>query len=402
MYDDSLSYYELLCKVSDNLNEVIANSNVQNKAIEELQQVLDEFLSGDIDPYIEEKVDEWFLENEPSIVADIESLQENEAFINDLNDSLHLMKIQERFETNGNSKYELEFNDDVAEPFVSTSNPYLPFLVFYNGMQQCSLIGDFKTKVDLSNSSQDRVIFTTFLKTSQNWVVHDILTYNDSNGNLATASLIWNANGELLYFSPDGATLPADTRVHIDQGAFSTSLYHGSFDFPHIDSGDIAGALAWIRNHQGYFSYSNALYAKDYAQSNGDSTDCSGLIFCAFYYAVNKVVPNFSDIQGGFGKVVSFARVGEDLDLSDAVAGDIVMYIRPDVETAHHCSIYDGANLWEQDTVYSGGQEAGPQIVAGGTITNENYLKSTDFRMIVRWSEHYNDTYNWQDIIQGE
>lgn len=75
VYDDSLSYYELLCKVIHYLNEVIEITNVQSDAITELQEKLKEFMAGHFDAYIEEKVDEWFEENEPGIVAAIEALE---------------------------------------------------------------------------------------------------------------------------------------------------------------------------------------------------------------------------------------------------------------------------------------------------------------------------------------
>lgn len=75
VYDDSLSYYELLCKVVDYLNKVIELTNSQSDAIIELETVLQNFLDGDVNPYIEEKIDEWFDDNEPDIIADIAQLQ---------------------------------------------------------------------------------------------------------------------------------------------------------------------------------------------------------------------------------------------------------------------------------------------------------------------------------------
>lgn len=77
VYDDSLSYYELLCKVSDYINQLIEVTNTQSDAITELQETLAEFMAGTFDPYIEEKVDEWFNENQPSIMNAISSLQDS-------------------------------------------------------------------------------------------------------------------------------------------------------------------------------------------------------------------------------------------------------------------------------------------------------------------------------------
>ena len=77
VYDDSLSYYELLCKVTKWLQDLTDVTNTQSDAIEELQDTLAQFMEGEFDSYIEQKVDEWFLENQPDIVAAIASLTES-------------------------------------------------------------------------------------------------------------------------------------------------------------------------------------------------------------------------------------------------------------------------------------------------------------------------------------
>ena len=76
VYDDSLSYYELLCKVIHWLEELTEVTNTQSDAIKELQETLQDFLDGEITPYIEQVIDNWFEENEPAIVADISSLED--------------------------------------------------------------------------------------------------------------------------------------------------------------------------------------------------------------------------------------------------------------------------------------------------------------------------------------
>lgn len=80
VYDDSLSYYELLCKVVDYLNKIVEVTNTQSDAITELQEKLAYFMAGVFDPYIEEKIDEWFDTNQPHLadIADIvDAISEN-------------------------------------------------------------------------------------------------------------------------------------------------------------------------------------------------------------------------------------------------------------------------------------------------------------------------------------
>lgn len=58
VYDDSLSYYEVLCKVCDYLNQMIDNQNEMNAELEQLQ--------GEI-----KAVQEWIANFEPSVANDI-------------------------------------------------------------------------------------------------------------------------------------------------------------------------------------------------------------------------------------------------------------------------------------------------------------------------------------------
>lgn len=54
VYDDSLSYYEFLCKVLDKLNEVIDSDDLQNKAIEDLNEEIEDW-----EETTDEKYDEF-------------------------------------------------------------------------------------------------------------------------------------------------------------------------------------------------------------------------------------------------------------------------------------------------------------------------------------------------------
>lgn len=85
VYDDSLSYYELLCKVTHKLEEIIETTNVQSDAINELQTLMQSFIDGELTSYIEETIDAWFEENEPEIMQDLEDMDEK---INTFNETL--------------------------------------------------------------------------------------------------------------------------------------------------------------------------------------------------------------------------------------------------------------------------------------------------------------------------
>ena len=70
VYDDSLTYYELLCKVIQKLNEIIELDNEQSEAIriltanlEELQKLFDKFIESGFDDYYRQQIETWVHEN---------------------------------------------------------------------------------------------------------------------------------------------------------------------------------------------------------------------------------------------------------------------------------------------------------------------------------------------------
>lgn len=62
VYDDSLSYYELLCKVVDKLNEIVKSENELDSVIKDIQSAI-AALQKQIDEidtsYIEKLIQEW-------------------------------------------------------------------------------------------------------------------------------------------------------------------------------------------------------------------------------------------------------------------------------------------------------------------------------------------------------
>lgn len=70
VYDDSLSYYEAVCKLTQKLNEVIENDNKQTDAIVNLQEVvkqlqdeLEQFKDSGFNDYYKEQVAQWIDQN---------------------------------------------------------------------------------------------------------------------------------------------------------------------------------------------------------------------------------------------------------------------------------------------------------------------------------------------------
>ena len=335
-----------------------------------------------------------------------------------------LYRIREHMRNTGVCRFRAMFTASTTAADVSEEERYFPICLIWPGLQQMRIVGDFKTTSELNNNNTTdadllaRRILTGLPRNNSGgdttgWMLHDCLTWFDPNTDqFRTASVNYQHDGWLMYYSPDGFTIPANTLVHIDTGNVFTSPFEADYAFPALTAEDIAAATAWIKNHQGQFTYSNDLGSiKNGAQTAGKNdavtsgfTDCSGLIFNAFFRSsAGKFVPNFANAQGGFGRVISYAPKGENLDLSAAREGDVVILIRPEMGYGHHIEYYDGEKLWHVNTSYADGQTKGPQPVAGtyppggpnaGAQTDETFGKTNNARILLRWADEADDTFD--------
>lgn len=78
VYDSSLSYYELLCKVVDYLNKTMQNVNALNgnsqkmqREIEELNKLFQEFTDSGFDSYFAARMEKWIRENGERIIKEM-------------------------------------------------------------------------------------------------------------------------------------------------------------------------------------------------------------------------------------------------------------------------------------------------------------------------------------------
>ena len=78
VYDSSLSYYELLCKVVEYLNKTMQNVNSINEngqsmqaEIEELQRLFEEFKTSGFDDYYAARMEQWIRDNAERIIKEM-------------------------------------------------------------------------------------------------------------------------------------------------------------------------------------------------------------------------------------------------------------------------------------------------------------------------------------------
>lgn len=365
VYDDSLSYYELLNKFAKYLNDVIENDNQQSDAITELQETLEEFMEGTFDPYIEQKVDEWFTEHEPEIIAIVEGMEEEVHNlrtsvdfssiyggdgtlifdIQDVNENLYLYTTSQHVSRDKKSN-ELRFDVIIRNETgvnVPTPTPLFKLKNFY--MQRYStlqlaldaIIYRYTSDSDVSDLT-NRVLETVVparisLKKGTTVGVDDMDAYVTCNYNLGSRR-------ELII----SGTAPISSLF---------SWVASSFYNPQL-----ANALcAYFLNGDGQYSWKGTF---DYSNNNDVrldpanlQTDCSGLVYIAYkhfgFHPQNSVQPSYlSD-----GIFVSYAPKGEKLDLTNAKPGDIICYQavdnpdRPeyDFNSWVHCTLYAGDNV---------------------------------------------------------
>ena len=245
VYDDSLSYYELLCKVVDYLNRVIDLSNEQSDAINNIQETLNEFLSGEIDPYIDEKVDQWFEENEPSIVAAIDSLEDITSTLEpQIRDGVQVRTTDNVVEWFNNG------NKIVANPLyaavsgeASLTNP-LPILYFLNSYRlandlvygndytatNINLVGTWEPARNHKDSNDKMNIdCTTLVILAAMGVLYNASTYTDNGSNIGTSYFIDMFNDvteKYITYEVDYLDIPVEIEHYrLLSGEFAKLLY---------------------------------------------------------------------------------------------------------------------------------------------------------------------------------
>lgn len=176
--------------------------------------------------------------------------------------------------------------------------------------------------------------------------------------------------------------IPSGSILEISQQPISMVLTSGGNTFPRIRDRDITRVSDWIKSHRGLYDYSNnGIRRRELVDpvSSGTqtygATDCSGMIHMAFRCGAGKWVPDGTKTMIGFGKVVTFAKAGEELDTSLLQEGDIVGFIEPSASprlgNMHHVGIVvkglpnnstdTKLRIWHQTTTfccYNGEAEA--------------------------------------------
>lgn len=77
VFDDSLSYYELLAKVVEKLNGITEESNnlltlikANSESIEELEKLFEEFKESGFEDYYQEQIEQWIFEHMPEFISE--------------------------------------------------------------------------------------------------------------------------------------------------------------------------------------------------------------------------------------------------------------------------------------------------------------------------------------------
>lgn len=352
VYDDSLSYYELLCKVSDYLNRLAEITNTQSDAITELQETLAEFMAGTFDPYIEEKIDEWFAEHEPDIVDELERLKTN-------------VEFSTIYGGDGTLVFDI---------FDVDSN--LTLAVTHRQVSRDKKANLIRFDVILSNTSENTVTANSTLFKLKNFYLRK---YNDLQISVEANEYKYTADSDITNYSTRVLESITPTRISLVRDNDDVDVVCNFNVAPNrelIITGEapIATALSWICSSfyntalanslcyyflngdgddswEGTFEYSNNnAYRTDPQYLK---TDCSGMVYIAYknfgFHPQNSIQPSYLTD----GIFVAYAAKDEKLDLSNALPGDIICFQRDDdpdkpvtdQSSWTHCALYAGDNV---------------------------------------------------------
>lgn len=184
---------------------------------------------------------------------------------------------------------------------------------------------------------------------------HCLNYYDENLGRLRTLGLAIDKDGYMYLIDniKMGTPLapvkvPKDAVLRLDLISMSYSL-HGDFTLPWITKSDAQKAAKWMKDNRGKFYYANHLMARlhplDYNFGNA-RTDCSGAIYAAFYYSSGGKIrlPNAGGAQCVWGKLISYAKAGDRLDLSKAEVGDIILYFTQKTNNVWHVAMVTDVN----------------------------------------------------------
>lgn len=137
IYDDSLSYYELLCKVVHKLNEVIGNENELSENFKRLKEYVDNYFSSlDFQQAVDNKLDEMVEDGTLSSII-------NEQIFNSL------MSKDQNFRGAQTSNYVVNDMINVALTYVANTNK----LVYGNSTALNDTMGEQEGKYEIDCST---------------------------------------------------------------------------------------------------------------------------------------------------------------------------------------------------------------------------------------------------------
>lgn len=309
--------------------------------------------------------------------------------------------FQKKVGVESDSRYPLYTGTNFSFFEASDTSTAIPYLRYWPHKQEANIVAAVQvTNAITSSTSQEtpRNIFTSLPKPDTSYTIPDCITYTNADGELCTAPATYTRFGVFRIATPKDSDhdIPAGATLYINTGNFKTLQWAGDFTFPtkaYFESviSEVSTIIAAWKNTLAYSTNLREFLNPDVS----GKTDCSGLIASAFLKCSSpKYLPDFASIQSSFGRIIASAKPGDDLDFTNAVAGDVVCYYRAGEDFAFHVAWYDGTKLWEQNSSFAYTSDTlGPQDLPNtGAITKENFL-NTRYRTIVRWKEFWTDYY---------
>lgn len=278
VYDDSLSYYELLCKVMDMLNGILGDTQVLTEQVDELGEA---FIT------LKNYVDTYF--------DDLDLTDEINAKLDEMADSGELAKVMEQVV--------------IRQPHIINSNLYFTTyttLVNFNG--GC-YIGDNKIVIYYSSQSSNTGLLRCYnLNTKSLEWEHELecyhgnsVTYNDSDNCIYITGCYSYDNASVLVpyifkVDMDDPSTIAEVIAPNVSGIYSCAYYDGKY-YAITERGTTAGICNRVTIFNEDFEQEGSILLENYLALSNISTQgvqcvCNDVIYALGY--TNRVIQAFT------------------------------------------------------------------------------------------------------------
>ena len=233
--------------------------------------------------------------------------------------------------------------------------------------------------------SNNDVIITGLPKPGQSLGLGLPMLVIASNGNIGFQNITIETNGNV---SVNGSISAGSNCYLIMEYRYEYNANGEGYTYEYCTPQQAANAANFAKQESGITYTNNASTRLDISAKQ---TDCSGFVWQCYKKAGFSSLPVYSMSQAGFGKVIDFAEKGENLNVSNVKAGDLLLFktSNQDFDYTHVAIFTEDGGSEAYETGYGDGRSSAgvlyPQIINNPS----EYCADIRARMILRYARDY-------------